>query len=905
MAFRRFLFSPHPGRSGLGAVSLLLMLLGGTAGAVAADSLPAAPPTAVRVVMDDNYPPYTFRDSQGVPQGYLIDLWQLWQQKTGVRAKVTATDWAKAKDIMAAGQAEIIDTIFRTPEREQVLDFTPPYETIPVSIFTRKGITGITKVADLRGFQVGAKAGDACIDKLAEAGIGSVVAYDNYEKLVDAAVADQVKTFCLDELPANYLLYRANSSQAFNKAFVLYSGAFHRAVHKDDQATLALMQAGFAAISAEEYEALRNKWMGRQFLPFPWVTKLIYGLAAALILGLGLALWTVSLRRQVHRRTAELACEQAHLHTLINTIPDMIWLKDPQGIYLGCNPDFEKFFGATEAQIKGKRDHDFVDRELADFFLQKDQEAMAAGRSSVNEEWVTYQSDGRRVLLETIKTPMRDGHGKLIGVLGIARDITSLRRINRARRLLGDSNHAMMRSQTEEALLTSVCRVAVESGGYCLAWVGFAEQDEAQRVRLAAHAGNGSSYLEALHITWSDTEAGRGPTGSAIRRGTPVVNQDFRTHPGAAPWMAAAIAHGFQSSIALPLVIDQQVIGAFTIYAAEADAFQAEEVALLEKLAEDLAFGLQVLRMRLARNQAEAALKENEFLFRSQFALGNIGIAITSPAKHWLQVNPHLCHMLGYTEAELHGKTWEELTHPDDLSLSLTTFQRLLDGEVDDYELDKRFIRRDGEALHVHVTVSCYRAEGEVRFVISSVLDISERHRSEEKLALAAKVFENTVEGVIITDAQSRILTVNRAFTTITGYDEEEVRGQTPRLLKSEHHDAAFYRQLWDTLAAQGCWQGEVWNRRKSGETYPQWLSISAVRGAQGVSHYVAVFNDISDVKRSEERLNFLAYHDALTALPNRTLFRDRLEHSIARAQRNGSMVAVLYLDLDHFKHIN
>ena len=121
----------------------------------------------------------------------------------------------------------------------------------------------------------------------------------------------------------------------------------------------------------------------------------------------------------------QLEAERIRLRTLVNTIPDLIWLKDPEGVYLACNPMFERFFGAKEVAIVGKTDYDFVDRVLADLFREHDLKAMSAGGPSVNQEWVTFADDGHRALLETIKTPMRDGAGKLIGVLGIARDITA------------------------------------------------------------------------------------------------------------------------------------------------------------------------------------------------------------------------------------------------------------------------------------------------------------------------------------------------------------------------------------------------------------------------------------------------------------------------------------------------
>ncbi|AFL74064.1 putative bifunctional diguanylate cyclase/phosphodiesterase [Thiocystis violascens] len=178
--------------------------------------------------------------------------------------------------------------------------------------------------------------------------------------------------------------------------------------------------------------------------------------------------------------------------------------------------------------------------------------------------------------------------------------------------------------------------------------------------------------------------------------------------------------------------------------------------------------------------------------------------------------------------------------------------------------------------------------------------------RDQEQLRLAERVFQNTAEGIKVTDAAGNLVSVNAAFETITGYRAEEALGRNPRFLKSARHDAAFYRNLWATLLETGHWRGEIWNRRKSGEVYPEWLTISAVPDDQGrVTHYVGVFSDITHLKEAQKQIDFLAYHDALTHLPNRTLFRDRLVHALAHARRETRTLAVLFIDLDRFKTVN
>ncbi|MGB5199187.1 MAG: EAL domain-containing protein [Sedimenticolaceae bacterium] len=214
-------------------------------------------------------------------------------------------------------------------------------------------------------------------------------------------------------------------------------------------------------------------------------------------------------------------------------------------------------------------------------------------------------------------------------------------------------------------------------------------------------------------------------------------------------------------------------------------------------------------------------------------------------------------------------------------------------------------LNASGEEIPCEIRLVRIPSESGVH-VQGSISDISSRKKSEEDLKLVAGVFDNTPEAIFVTDANARILRVNRAFIEITGYSTEEAVGQTPRLLHSGYHDESFYRSFWASLNETGVWRGEIRNRTKSGEIFPAWENVSAVRNNAGQTvQYICIFSDISEKKLSEERLRKLAHYDVLTDLPNRLLFNERLDHALKRVQRNDRELALLFLDLDHFKNIN
>lgn len=290
------------------------------------------------------------------------------------------------------------------------------------------------------------------------------------------------------------------------------------------------------------------------------------------------------------------------------------------------------------------------------------------------------------------------------------------------------------------------------------------------------------------------------------------------------------------------------------------------------------------------------------------FDMPFVGMAISVPGgSSWERVNTCLADMLGYAPEELVQLDWDRLAVPEDRGCEASLDAAMYAGECDGYSVEKRMLRRDGRVMVADIDVKCTRTDDrEVDRVVATVEDITERREHDERQRLASVVFENTREGVVITDAAAHILSVNRAFTQLMGYSEDEVIGRTPKMFQSGRHDQTFYDEMFHQLREHGYWQGEIWNRRKNGEIFPELQSITAVYDNQGrLTHYVSVFADISRIKASEAELDYLAHHDPLTELPNRRLLSARLQHGIALMRRRGGHLALLVVDVDRFKDVN
>ena len=301
------------------------------------------------------------------------------------------------------------------------------------------------------------------------------------------------------------------------------------------------------------------------------------------------------------------------------------------------------------------------------------------------------------------------------------------------------------------------------------------------------------------------------------------------------------------------------------------------------------------------------AQRQRESLLRQILDTSSVAIFLVDLEGRITLANRRMHEMFGWPADTLPGCHYVDLVHPSEREIGRQRMMKLLSSEIVSVDTDRLYWRHDQTQFWGHLNGrSLFDANNLRQGLVGVIADIDVRKQNEQQLQLAASVFSHAREGITITAADGTIIDVNDAFTRITGYTREEALGRNPRIIKSNHHEPEFYAAMWRDLVANGFWAGEIWNRRKNGELYPELLTISAVRDEAGKTlHYVALFTDITPMKAHEEQLRKMAHFDLLTTLPNRALLADRLQQALAQSLRRRRRVAVVCLDLDGFKAVN
>jgi len=636
------------------------------------------------------------------------------------------------------------------------------------------------------------------------------------------------------------------------------------------EAALTLVRSGEGELDMEELRSTLDEVIGEEHRLLAertaeaklqatrgrWILGLGSGALVLLLVFASAIIERETVRReeitQALRRHADLL-EQAHdsLLTYRRGGPIDFWSRGAEILY-----------GYTRPEAVGRSSHELLQSyhplgmAPIDAMLERDGEWKG--------ELTQTTKDGRKIIVEARWKVAVDAAGNKT-VLEANHDITErkraeeeLRRVNRAMQTISECDQVLVRATEESHLLDDICGTMVQVGGYRMAWVGYVEHDEGKSVSPVAHAGFEEGYLQAANITWGDTERGQGPTGTAMRTRRPVVTRNIQTGPGFSPWREDALKRGYLSNVALPIILDDQVLGALTVYADEADAFDSAEVQLLTQLSDDLAYGIQALRTRAERKRAEEALRQSETQLREALLAAQMGVWEWTVETDTVTWDENLYRIAGrdpklpapsfQDQPQLYSReSWERLKSAVENALATGTL----------YDLDLEMVRPDGSKRWLIARGEPLRnANGHITHLRGTVQDITERKQAEAQNLLLATAIEQAAETVVITDRDATIQYVNPAFTRTTGYTRGEALGRNPRVLKSGRHDTKFYQDLWANLTAGKIWRGEFTNRRKDGTLYMEEATIAPVRDAHGeITNYIAIKSDITKRKRAEEAL--------------------------------------------------
>ncbi|MCL4540156.1 MAG: PAS domain S-box protein [Bacteroidetes bacterium] len=496
---------------------------------------------------------------------------------------------------------------------------------------------------------------------------------------------------------------------------------------------------------------------------------------------------------------------------------------------------------------------------------------MAKTEGRFTAESIRTAKDKRKVHVDTHVLTRRDKRGKLIGYLAVDRDITELKareaqlvRLNRTLNALRRGSEAVEKAQDEKQFLDEVCRIIVEDCGHVMMWIGYKEHDAYRSVRPVAYAGLEEGYLEALKITWSDTGRGRGPTGTAVRTGKPTKCRDMQTDPRFKPWRDQAIKRGYASSLSVPFFDGQEVMGAITIYSRELDPFSEDEVKLLTELADDLAHGVKLIRLRDAHERTVQALRVSEANANALIKCAPAAIyEIDYEKRRFISVNDTMSRMLGYSKEDLLSMDPSSLLDEDSRARFAERIRKGLSGEKLDESVEYRAFRKDGTEIYGLLNVSLNPSPDSPHKAFVVAYDITERKQMETRIKEIADkysaLFNTTSDGVSIHNLKGDILEVNDAYCRMSGYSREELTLMPMSTLEARENPSQIAGHIESLIEKGGHDRFESVHRRKNATLFD--VDVTALLLPDDAGKIAIFVRDITDRKRAEKELKEYKEH--------------------------------------------
>ncbi len=558
--------------------------------------------------------------------------------------------------------------------------------------------------------------------------------------------------------------------------------------------------------------------------------------------------------RNTLSRTEE---REAELEAVFQALPDLFFRIAGDGTILDYRAQSASNIYLPPEEFLGRRMQEVLPEPTGELFTRKLQEALTSAEIQVFDYSLTLGGENHRYEARLTRFMQREE------LICVVRNITEQYRAEAALRENEQRLRTLINATPDIICFKDGAGRWLEANEADLELFGLAGVDYRGKTDSELAEFTHDLYREAfLACEWSDEQA----------------------------WQAGGLSRGQE---AIPKIDGgRKVFDIIKVPLFESDGARKGLIVLGRDITERVAAELKITRATHEWTQAMDQFDDVIYLLDME--------------RHLLRANKAFYEMTGLSPEQSVGRPIAELIHPQG-EKELCPVCRAQESRAETvFTMEPgEFFNPSGRPMEVSLKL-LRDDDGSASGMLMSLHDLSRTRQTEERLRLAASVFESTDEGVVITNAEGNILEVNRAFSDIQGYSREEVIGKNPRMFKSGHHDQSFYRDLWRALTETGHWSGELWNRRKNGELFPKWQTINRVLDSHGnLTHYIGIFSDITHIKRSKEQLDHMGHHDALTDLPNRLLLNERLEQAIKHAERHNTQLAVIFLDLDNFKHIN
>ncbi|NNJ18849.1 EAL domain-containing protein [Pseudomonas putida CSV86] len=818
--------------------------------------------SSLRLGVDASWLPFEYRDQEGRYQGLAADYIAAIRERLGVNFTLGApSSWTQVLEQARNGQIDLMPGIMSTPERQEYLAFTRPYLDFPIVILAHEGGPHPAAIKDLYGLKIAVVENYAPHELLRSHYPDlNLVAMPNVSSALQALATDEVDAVVGDLASSVWALRELKLEGLFVSGETPYRYQLAMGTPRGNKTLIGILDKVLADMSAQEVADIQARWVGKVLEQRPlWRDLLLYGLPGMLLLVAILAAVIRVNRRlssEISRRIAleqELRSSEYHYRGLVESLSAIAWEADANDFtYNYVSPHAENLLGyPLSAWLTPGFWRSILHPDDALWAQAYCDAETAAGRDH-SLDYRVIRADGRTLWIRDIVSLIEHGHRPVMR--GLMIDISEAKHTEQALRL-SEQKFASVFHQCPDILV-----IARLSDG-CLLEIN-------------------ETFEEQIGLTPSQVV------------GRTATELNIWGVEGIGPSLLQRLQRGSVRNLEMTF---RRSNGQLFTGLISAESFDLESTPALVVAVRDIS--------QLKETQEQLQISEEKFA--KAFHASPDGMLLSRQSDGLLlEVNEGFCRLTGFDMQTSLDRTAIDLGIWVDLNERRAMLEHLKkDGFVRDFLCNLR--RADGQVRLCELSARPLPIGGS-DCMLTIARDITDRHQMQEKLQLAATVFENTAEGVLITDTDQRISAVNRAFSEITGYSEDETLGHTPRLLASGQHDSAFYAAMWHQLGADGHWQGEILNRRKNGELYPAWLTISAVRNPElGTTHFVAVFADISSLKHAQAKLDYQAHHDPLTGLPNRTLFENRLQAALSCPQASSRQGAVLFLDLDRFKHIN